>query len=194
MRVARQSLVACVLVSCFIAAAGCRGGGAADQDLLAADSAAWGEPMVFGFADAAFTLLLNDGELGATRARRAPVRQLATRMQRDYRALAARADSLADRRRVVPRSPSTFDFVEQHRAAAADLRNEDRRPFDDRYLDHVVTGHQRIVDRMYEALSASQDESVRRVLEDAQQRLETNLSEATRLRSAGTRPATGRRS
>ena len=183
MRVNRRSLLPCVLLSLLVPIGGCRGSRAAEHDSLAADAVAWGEPMVFGFADAAFTLLLDDGELGAARARRAQVRQFAARMQRDYRALVALTDSLADRRGVVPRSSSAFDFVEQHRAAAADLRNEGRRPFDDRFLDHVVTAHQRIVDRMYEALSASQDESVRGLLEDAQQRLETNLSDATRLRA-----------
>ncbi|MDQ3949038.1 MAG: DUF4142 domain-containing protein, partial [Gemmatimonadota bacterium] len=125
--------------------------------------------------------------------RRAPIKQLATRMQRDYRALAARTDSLSDQRSVVPGSSSGLDFATQHRAAAADLRNEGRRPFDERYLDHVVTGHQRIMDRMYEALSAAQDESVRRLLEDAQRRLEANLAEATRLKNLGARATPTRR-
>ena len=183
-------LAACILVPTV----GCRGGHASENDTLALDTAAtWNEATVFGFADAAFALLLNDGDIGLRSARRAAVRQLATRMQRDYRTLAARTDSLSERRGVMPRPPAGFDFFTQHRAAAVDLWREDRRPFDDRYLEHVVTGHQRVMDRLYEALSAAQDESVRRLLEDAQQRLETNLAEATRLRSLGTRATTTRR-
>jgi uncharacterized protein (DUF305 family) len=114
-------------------------------------------------------------------------------MQRDYRALAAQSDSLSERRSVVPASSSEFDFAIQHRVAAADLGNEGRRPFDERYLDHLVTGHQRVMDRMYEALSAAQDEPVRRLLDDAQRRLETNLAEATRLKNQGGRATTRRR-
>jgi predicted outer membrane protein len=195
MRVTARSLVACLLVPALVPIAGCRGGRAAAHDTLTLDMATeWSEPAVFGFADAAFSLLLNDAEIGMKSARRAPVKQLATRMQREYRALAARTDSLSDQRSVVPRSPSGLDFATQHRAAAADLRNEGRRPFDDRYLDHVVTGHHRVMDRMYEALSAAQDESVRRLLEDAHRRLEANLAEATRLKSQGSRATTRRRS
>jgi len=183
MRINARSLAIFGSVSVVVLAAACRGGPGA-HDTLALDSDGWSEPAVFGFADAAFTTLAKDGELGSQAARRAPVRQLATRMQRDYRALAARADSLSERRSVVPRSPSGSEFFEQHRAASADLLDMDRRQFDDRYLDHVMTGHQRVMDRLYEALSAAQDESVRRLLEDAQQRLEANLGEATRLKSS----------
>jgi predicted outer membrane protein len=195
MRVNARSLVACLLVSALIPISGCRGGPADEHDTFAFDTTdGWSEPAVFGFADAAFSLLLNDAEIGMKSARRAPVKQLATRMQRDYRALAARTDSLSDRRSIVPRSTSALDFATQHRAAAANLRTEGRRPFDDRYLDHVVTGHQRIMDAMYEALSAAQHESVRRLLEDTQRRLETNLAEATRLKNQGARATTRRRS
>jgi predicted outer membrane protein len=193
MRVNARSLVACLLISALVPVSGCRDGRADEDehDTLGFDTtASWSEPAVFGFADAAFSLLLNDAEIGMKSARRAPVKQLATRMQREYRALAARTDSLSDQRSVVPRSPSALDFAMQHRSAAADLRNEGRRPFDERYLDHVVTGHQRIMDRMYEALSAAQDESVRRLLEDAQRRLETNLAEATRLKTQAGRATT----
>lgn len=191
MRVNVRSLVACLLLPALVSTAGCRGGRADEIDTLALDtSAGWSEPAVFGFADAAFSLLLNDAEIGIRSARRAPVKQLATRMQRDYRALAARTDSLSEQRSVVPGSSSGFDFAMQHRAAATDLRNEGRRSFDERYLDHVVTGHHRVIDRMYEALSAAQDEPVRRLLEDAQQRLEANLAEATRLKSQGGRATT----
>ena len=191
MRVNARSLVACLLVSALIPISGCRGGPADEHDTFAFDTTdGWSEPAVFGFADAAFSLLLNDAEMGMQSARGAPVKQLASRMQRDYRALAARTDSLSNKRSVVPGSPSWLDFATQHRAAAADLRNVGRRPFDDRYLDHVVTGHHRIIDRLYEALSAAQDDSVRRLLEDAQQRLEANLAEATRLKSRGARATT----
>jgi predicted outer membrane protein len=195
MRVNARSLVACLLVSALVPIASCRGNRADARDTLALDTAdGWSEPAVFGFADAAFSLLLNDAEIGVKSARRAPVKQLATRMQRDYRALAARTDSLSERRSVVPSSSPGFDFAAQHRAAAADLSNVGRRPFDERYLDHVVTGHQRVMDRMYEALSAAQDESVRRLLEDAQRRLEANLAEATRLKTQGGRATTRGRS
>jgi predicted outer membrane protein len=197
MRVNARSLVACLLVSALVPIAGCRDGRADEDehDTLGFDTTAgWSEPAVFAFADAAFSLLLNDAEIGMKSARRAPVKQLATRMQREYRGLAARTDSLSDQRSVVPGSPSALDFAMQHRAAAANLRNEGRRPFDERYLDHIVTGHQRIMDRMYEAVSAAQDESVRRLLEDTQRRLEANLADATRLKSQGARAAKGRRS
>ncbi len=193
MQVNARSLVALLLGFTLVLIAGCRGGRADENDTLALDTTGgWSEPVVFGFADAAFSLLLNDAEIGIKSARRAPVKQLATRMQRDYRALAARSDSLLERRSVVPSPSSELDFAPQHRAAAADLGNEARRPFDERYLEHVVTGHQRIMDRMYEALSAAQDESVRRLLEDAQRRLETNLAEATRLKSHRARATAGR--
>jgi predicted outer membrane protein len=185
------ALTVCVLMTTV----GCRGDRGAIQDTLLVDTAiTWSEAAVFGFADAALSLLLNDSEIGVRSARRDPVRQLASRMQRDYRALAGRMDSLSERRGVVPHLPSGFEFVMQHRAAATDLRNMDRRPFDDRYLEHVVTGHHRVMDRMYEALSAAQDESVRRLLEDAQRRLETNLAEATRLKNQGGRATTRNRS
>jgi predicted outer membrane protein len=194
MQVNARSLVALLLVSTLLPIAGCRDGRADENDTLALDTiASWSEPVVFGFADAAFTLLLDDAEIGIKSARRAPVKQLATRMQRDYRALAAQSDSLSERRSVVPASSSEFDFAIQHRVAAADLGNEGRRPFDERYLDHLVTGHQRVMDRMYEALSAAQDEPVRRLLDDAQRRLETNLAEATRLKNQGGRATTRRR-
>ena len=194
MRQAARSLLACTLLFGLVPLVGCRETRSAEFDTLALDTAGgWSEPAVFGFADAAFALLLNDSEIGIRSAKRAPVRQLATRMQRDYRTLAARTDSLSDRRGVVPRSPPGVDFAMQHRAAASDLRNEAQQPFDDRYLDHVVTGHQRIMDRMYEALSAAQDDSVRRLLEDAQRRLETNMADATRLKTQGARAPTRRR-
>lgn len=195
MHAAARSLAVTLAVCVLIPVGACRGNRSAEHDTLALDTAAgWNEAMVFGFADAAFSLLLNDSEIGVKAARRAPVRQLATRMQRDYRALAARTDSLSDRRGVVPHLPSGFEFVTQHRAAAVDLRNVDRRPFDDRYLEHVVTGHHRVMDRMYEALSAAHDEPVRRLLEDVQQRLEANLAEATRLKNLGARVTTRQRS
>ncbi len=189
MRANARSLVVCLLASAPISITGCGGGRTAKHDTLALSTAArWNEPMVLGFADTAFALLLRDGELGVAAARRASVRQLATRMRRDYRALAARTDSLAARRGVTPRSPSGLEFIEQHRAAAADLRNaKNRRQFDDRYLEHVVTGHQQVRDRMPEAIRAAGDESVRRLLEDAQRRLEANLAEATRLKNLGAR-------
>jgi predicted outer membrane protein len=188
MRVGHRSIQATIIALAIVLAAACRGADGADRDSASLETpGAWNESMVFGFADAAFSLLLDDSEIGARLARRAQVRQLATRMQRDYRALLARTDSLSDRRNVVPRLPAGFDFIRHHRAAAVDLRNEDQRPFDDRYLEHVFTGHQRVMDRMYEALSAAQDSSVRRLLEDAQQRIETNLAEAVRLKNLGGR-------
>jgi predicted outer membrane protein len=193
MQVNVRSLAA-LAVGVLIATAACRGNRDALHDTLVLDTATnWNEATVFGFADVAFSLLINDSEIGVRSAKRAPVRQLATRMQRDYRTLAARTDSLSDERGVVPGAPSGFEFVIQHRAAAVDLRNEDRRPFDDRYLEHVVTGHHRVMDRMYEALGAARDEPVRRLLEDAQQRLEMNLAEATRLKNLGARATATRR-
>ena len=158
-----------------------------NTDVLYPDAASWDEPRILGFADAAFAVLAGAGELGAQSARRLAVRQLAAEMQRQHAALAARSDSLAGERGVTPQRPLGLEFATEHQGATAALRNERRSHFDDSYLEHVANTLERILDRIYDVLSVTNDAAVSAMLAEAQERIEEHASEASRLRLLRTR-------
>lgn len=177
---------------------------------VTAASSTWSDSHVLGFAAASFTALANGADAVVHTSRTRQMRQFWERMGTEHRALAARSDSVTRRLGLVAERPPGLEFLDQFERTMRDLgsspptatsaprpgagsqkkpgtadgasRPAARQVLEARQLDATIEFHERLIDKLDEALAVARHPEVRRLLEGARPRAEAHIAEARRLR------------
>ena len=111
-----------------------------------ATPAALDDPTIVAIFDAANTWDMETSSLAATRANTKAVRDFASMLVRDHKAVRQQGRDLAARLGVTPTPPKNFGMAADHAKAMIALKKLHGAAFDRAYLAHEVAFHKAVID------------------------------------------------
>jgi putative membrane protein len=138
---------------------------------------------ITGFINAFNDAEVEVGQLGASMATDAQVKELASRIVRDHRALKTEVNRTAQRVNLTPVVPEDDeDLSEDHQAGMRDLRAKAKgAEFDEAFLEHEIRMHRKVLDEVRDALGRTQSVELRTLLEKARDGIQGHLTRAEEL-------------
>jgi putative membrane protein len=136
-----------------------------------------------GFVNAYNDAEVEIGQLAQTKATDPQVRDFARRIVTEHRALKTEVTNAAQGLSLTPTMPAADENLpEDHQAGMQDLRNRARgREFDERFLEHEIRMHKKVLDEVEDALRGNRNQELRPVLEKARDGLRAHLRTAEEL-------------
>ena len=117
-----------------------------------AQAAKLDDPTIVAIFDAANTFDMETGQLAAKKARSSDVREFASMLVRDHRAVRTQGRDLAASLHVTPTPPSDFGLAKAHAAAMKSLRGLSGTAFDRAFLQHEIDFHNAVLDAVTKTL------------------------------------------
>jgi putative membrane protein len=136
-----------------------------------------------GFINAYNDAEVEIGQLAQTKATDTQVRDFARRIVSEHRALKTEVTNAAQGLSLTPTMPTADENLpEDHQAGMQDLRNRARgREFDERFLEHEIRMHKKVLDEVEDALRGNRNQELRPVLEKARDGIRGHLRTAEEL-------------
>ncbi len=104
------------------------------------------DPTIVAIFDAANTWDIETGQLAVTKGTSKEVRDFATQLVRDHKAVRQQGRDLAKKLGVTPTPPKDFAMAKDHIAALAKLKATKGAAFDRVFLAHEVAYHKAVID------------------------------------------------
>jgi putative membrane protein len=148
--------------------------------LRASVTAALDDPTIVAIFDAANTWDIETSQVALQKSRNRDVRQFASMMVRDHRAVRKMGRDLARKLHVTPTPPGKdFALYQDHQSAMKALRSANGHAFDKAYIDHEVSYHQAVIDAVTtQLLPATRNAEVKALEEKVAPNFQAHLAAA----------------
>jgi putative membrane protein len=146
----------------------------------------WSSPSVIGFATAANSGEVELGKLAQKKATNADVKAFAKMMVTDHSAMLADTKKLATKLNIMADSAAddARDLANHAREELNELTEKAAgADWDKNYMDKMVDGHQKVLDKLQDAAKSTTDAEVRTALEGAVGKVQTHLTKAQDIRA-----------
>ena len=170
-------------VDTALAKAGDAVGGVVDSAAGRLGGRGFSNAELLGFINAYNDAEIEIGEMAQPKATDAQVRAFAQRIVGEHRALKTEVTSTAQRLNLSATAPEDDEDVrEEHEEGMRALRDQARgREFDQRFIEHEIAMHKRVLDEIEDALEGNRNTEIRPLLEQARTGIRAHLTAAEAL-------------
>jgi putative membrane protein len=145
----------------------------------------WTSPNIIGYVETANSGEIALGKLGRTKARNPDVRKYAVMIVTDHTSMLADAKKLATKLSVTADTTAddVSDAAKDGHDALKDLNEKAAgADWDKDFIDKMVDGHQKVLDKLQDAAKNTNDTELRAALETAVGKVQTHLTKAQDLK------------
>lgn len=148
-------------------------------------STKWSSPTIIGFVETANSDEIALGKLGRTKATNPQVKAYARLMVTDHTSMLADSKKLASKLSVAAdtMADDVTDLAKDGHEALKELTEKAAgADWDKNYIDKMVDGHQKVLDKLQDAAKNTNDTELRAALESAVGKVQTHLTKAKDLK------------
>jgi putative membrane protein len=140
------------------------------------------DPTIVAIFDAANSWDIQTGGIGAKKGTTKAVRDFATMLERDHKAVRQQGRDLAAKLHVTPTPPKDFAMAKDHAAAVAKLNSLSGKAFDRAFLEHEVAFHKAVLDAVSSTLMpALQNQEVKDLVKTVAPAFQAHMAAAQNL-------------
>lgn len=136
------------------------------------------DAQIFGFTSLVDNAEVEAAQLAKEKASNAQVKEFADMMIADHSKNAREAGELAQQLGVNPSEPASDDVKQSHAELMSKLNAASGMAFDTTYISGMVMGHQTVLQRLNDAMNATQETRVREFLNTTRQTVQKHLERA----------------
>lgn len=135
---------------------------------------------ILAFLDIANRTDIEGGKLARKKASDQKVKDYAGRMVSDHQAMLKKGSRTAKHLQLAPAPDSDSNMLYmEHKKHMDELRDADGRSFDRAYIEHEITAHKDVLDKIDKAKAEATHPAVKDLLEQARPVIELHLDQAT---------------
>jgi putative membrane protein len=153
---------------------------------IATDSAAtmnrgWNDAQIVAFASAANNAEITEGNLGQTKATNPAVKAFARELVAEHRAMLDEGKAFASKHNITPDSTKdeVTDLLKDSQEEVKELTEKAKgADWDKEFIDHQIDGHKKVLEKLQNAIQATNDAELKDMLTKASGKVQQHLTKA----------------